>query len=54
MFGLDDDAEPAKFGLGMKEIWEVDPDKHREGTVTHTMGWPLGRNAGGWQLHLPS
>lgn len=46
-FGLDDDAEPAKFGLGMKEIWEVDPDKHREGTVTHTMGWPLGRNAGG-------
>jgi electron-transferring-flavoprotein dehydrogenase len=36
-----------KFGLGMKEIWEVDPDKHREGTVTHTMGWPLGGNAGG-------
>ena len=39
--------EPQKFGLGMKEIWEVDPDKHREGTVTHTMGWPLGGNAGG-------
>ncbi|MCC5986399.1 MAG: electron transfer flavoprotein-ubiquinone oxidoreductase [Pararhodobacter sp.] len=38
---------PQKFGLGMKEIWEIDPDKHREGTVTHTMGWPLGRNAGG-------
>ncbi len=38
---------PQKFGLGMKEIWEVDPAKHREGTVTHTMGWPLGSNAGG-------
>jgi electron-transferring-flavoprotein dehydrogenase len=39
--------EPQKFGLGMKEIWEIDPKKHREGTVTHTMGWPLGNNAGG-------
>jgi len=38
---------PQKFGLGMKELWEVDPEKHREGTVTHTMGWPLGKNAGG-------
>ncbi len=38
---------PQKFGLGMKEIWEIDPEKHAEGTVTHTMGWPLGRNAGG-------
>jgi electron-transferring-flavoprotein dehydrogenase len=39
--------EPQKFGLGMKEIWEIDPTKHHEGTVTHTMGWPLGKNAGG-------
>jgi len=38
---------PQKFGIGMKEIWEIDPEKHREGTVTHTMGWPLGKNAGG-------
>ncbi len=38
---------PQKFGLGMKEIWEIDPEKHREGRVTHTMGWPLGSNAGG-------
>jgi len=38
---------PQKFGLGMKEIWEIDPEKHQEGTVTHTMGWPLGSNAGG-------
>lgn len=38
---------PQKFGLGMKEIWEIDPKKHKPGTVTHTMGWPLGGNAGG-------
>jgi electron-transferring-flavoprotein dehydrogenase len=46
-YGLSDGREPQKYGLGMKEIWEVDPDKHRPGTVTHTMGWPLGKNAGG-------
>jgi len=46
-YALDADAEPQKYGLGMKEIWEIDPDKHREGSVTHTMGWPLGSNAGG-------
>ena len=39
--------DPQKFGLGMKEIWQIDPAKHRLGTVTHTMGWPLGSNAGG-------
>ena len=46
-YGLSDGAEPQKYGLGMKEIWEIDPAKHREGTVTHTMGWPLNSNAGG-------
>lgn len=46
-YDLQAGKEPQKFGIGMKEIWEIDPDKHREGTVTHTMGWPLGSNAGG-------
>ncbi len=46
-YDLSQGKEPQKFGLGMKEIWEVDPEKHREGSVTHTMGWPLGKNAGG-------
>ena len=46
-YGLADQADAPKFGIGMKEIWEIDPDKHSEGTVTHTMGWPLGSNAGG-------
>jgi len=46
-YDLGQRSDVQKFGLGMKEIWEIDPDKHREGTVTHTMGWPLGSNAGG-------
>lgn len=40
-FGLDEKSDPPKFGLGFKELWEIDPDKHREGTVVHTLGWPL-------------
>ncbi|MEO0939018.1 MAG: electron transfer flavoprotein-ubiquinone oxidoreductase [Pseudomonadota bacterium] len=46
-YDLDKDSEPQKYGIGMKEIWEIDPEKHNEGEVTHTMGWPLGSNAGG-------
>jgi electron-transferring-flavoprotein dehydrogenase len=46
-YNLAKDSEPQKYGLGMKEIWEIDPAKHKPGSVTHTMGWPLGKNAGG-------
>ncbi|MBQ2261268.1 MAG: electron transfer flavoprotein-ubiquinone oxidoreductase [Loktanella sp.] len=46
-YALDAKCDVQKYGLGMKEIWEIDPEKHREGTVTHTMGWPLNSNAGG-------
>ena len=46
-FDLAKGKEPQKYGLGMKEIWEIDPEKHKEGSVTHTMGWPLNKNAGG-------
>ena len=46
-FGLDNESDAPKFGLGMKEIWEIDPTHHSEGTVTHTAGWPLGSEAGG-------
>ena len=46
-YNLAKNSEPQKYGLGMKEIWEIDPAKHKPGTVTHTMGWPLGKNAGG-------
>ncbi len=46
-YDLAANCDVPKFGLGMKEIWEVDPDKHNEGEVTHTMGWPLGFGNGG-------
>ena len=46
-YDLSQGHEPQKYGLGMKEIWQIDPAKHKLGTVTHTMGWPLGSNAGG-------
>ncbi|WP_319546119.1 electron transfer flavoprotein-ubiquinone oxidoreductase [Ruegeria conchae] len=46
-YDLSAGKEPQKYGVGMKEIWEIDPAKHKEGSVTHTMGWPLGSKAGG-------
>jgi len=51
---LDANSSPQKYGLGMKELWEIDPAKHKPGQVTHTMGWPLGGNAGGggFMYHL--
>jgi electron-transferring-flavoprotein dehydrogenase len=46
-FNLDKDSEPQKFGIGMKELWEIDPAKHKPGLVQHTFGWPLGNSTGG-------
>ncbi len=46
-FGLDQDAEPPKFGIGLKELWEVEPANHRPGLVQHSFGWPLDRGTGG-------
>ncbi|MEE8334033.1 MAG: electron transfer flavoprotein-ubiquinone oxidoreductase, partial [Alphaproteobacteria bacterium] len=40
-FDLRADAEPQTYGIGIKELWEVDPEKHRPGLVMHTAGWPL-------------
>ena len=53
-YNLSDGKEPQKFGLGMKELWEVKPENHRPGQVTHTMGWPLGTSTGGgsFMYHL--
>ena len=42
-FNLRDGANPQTYGLGIKEIWEVLPEKHRAGEVIHTVGWPLGQ-----------
>ncbi len=46
-FKLDEGREPPKFGLGLKELWVVDPAKHRPGLVQHSFGWPLDSRTGG-------
>jgi len=40
-FDLEADCQPQVYGLGMKELWDIDPDKHEPGRVIHTQGWPL-------------
>jgi electron-transferring-flavoprotein dehydrogenase len=40
-FNLRDGVEPQKFGIGLKEVWEIPANKHRKGLVVHTQGWPL-------------
>ena len=46
-YGLDRGRDPQKFGLGLKELWRVQPDKHRPGLVQHSFGWPLDNATGG-------
>lgn len=46
-FDLAKGHEPQKFGIGLKELWQVAPEKHRPGYVQHTFGWPLNNNTGG-------
>lgn len=53
-FDLREDAQPQTYGLGIKEVWEVDPKMHTEGTVIHTIGWPLKSDTygGSFMYHL--
>jgi electron-transferring-flavoprotein dehydrogenase len=46
-FELDKGREPPKFGIGLKELWHVAPERHRPGLVQHTFGWPLDNATGG-------
>ena len=46
-FGLDAGREPQKFGIGLKELWKVKPEKHKPGLVQHAFGWPLDSKTGG-------
>jgi electron-transferring-flavoprotein dehydrogenase len=46
-FGLHEGRDPQKFGIGLKELWELPPAQHRKGLVMHTMGWPLDNRTGG-------
>jgi electron-transferring-flavoprotein dehydrogenase len=54
-FALDRESNPQHYGLGIKEIWQVDPAKFSNGHVLHTLGWPLsesGTTGGGFLYHL--
>ncbi len=46
-FSLDAGKEPQKYGIGLKEIWQIDPAKHTPGLVQHSFGWPLDNRTGG-------
>ncbi len=46
-FELEKDCDVQKFGIGLKELWELAPGKHRRGLVLHSMGWPLDSRTGG-------
>ncbi|KEZ18541.1 Electron transfer flavoprotein-ubiquinone oxidoreductase [Sphingobium yanoikuyae] len=50
-FDLEADCEPQVYGLGMKELWDIDPTKHQSGLVIHTQGWPLTDAYGGGFLY---
>lgn len=46
-FALDNNSEPPKFGIGLKEVWQIDPAKHQKGLIQHSFGWPLNNSTGG-------
>jgi electron-transferring-flavoprotein dehydrogenase len=46
-FDLDKNSDPQKFGIGIKELWQVKPEKHQPGLAQHTFGWPLDSRTGG-------
>ena len=53
-FELDEDSDVQKYGIGIKELWQVDPSQHKPGYVQHTLGWPLDNRTGGgsWLYHF--
>ncbi|GIK96226.1 MAG: electron-transferring-flavoprotein dehydrogenase [Alphaproteobacteria bacterium] len=53
-FRLRDGVDPQTYGIGIKELWEIDPAKHSQGKVVHTVGWPLdsGTYGGSFLYHL--
>ncbi len=53
-FKLMEGRDPQTWGTGIKEVWEIDPAKHKDGLVIHTAGWPLDSSTygGGWMYHF--
>ncbi|MEQ8955064.1 MAG: NAD(P)/FAD-dependent oxidoreductase, partial [Gammaproteobacteria bacterium] len=57
IFGLDADSDPQHYGIGIKEVWEIPKDRHREGLVIHTAGYPMtgdsyAASSGGFLYHI--
>jgi len=52
-FKLREDCQPQKYGIGLKELWQIDPAKHKQGLVVHTAGWPMQPDTygGSWMYH---
>lgn len=52
-FNLDADSDPQHYGIGLKEVWEIDPELHEPGLVVHSLGWPLPKDTegGGFLYH---
>ena len=46
-FALDEGRDPQKYGIGLKELWQLDPARHQPGLVQHSFGWPLDQRTGG-------
>ena len=46
----DNSSQPQTYGIGLKELWEVDPEVHQPGRVEHTVGWPLVSDGGSWTV----
>ncbi|MFP4313442.1 MAG: electron transfer flavoprotein-ubiquinone oxidoreductase [Alphaproteobacteria bacterium] len=53
-YDLRKDSDPQTYGLGIKEVWEIDPAKHEQGSITHTIGWPMDNKTygGSWIYHM--
>jgi len=53
-FNLDEDSDPQTYGIGIKELWEIDPKRHQPGFVLHTAGWPMNNDTygGAFLYHL--
>ncbi len=53
-YDLRKNSDPQTYGLGVKEIWEIDPAKHQQGLIIHTIGWPMDNATygGSWMYHM--
>jgi electron-transferring-flavoprotein dehydrogenase len=53
-YNLRENSDPQTYGLGIKEVWEISPEKHDEGSISHSIGWPMDTKTygGSWLYHM--